>query len=79
MTAGDVFYVIEEGTFTISDTSARELPRVTNGSCLGELASLHQVPRHTAPPTFGLLDELLICAVLSPSLSSRGHDSLASQ
>ena len=79
MTAGDVFYVIEEGTFTIFDNSGRELARVSKGSCFGELALLHQVHTHTAPPTLGLLDELLICAVLSPSLSSRGHDSLASQ
>ena len=40
---GDVFYVIEEGTFTIFDNSGRELARVSKGSCFGELALLHQV------------------------------------
>ena len=41
--AGDVFYVIEEGTFTIFDNSGKELARVSKGSCFGELALLHQV------------------------------------
>ncbi|KAK9817313.1 hypothetical protein WJX72_012521 [[Myrmecia] bisecta] len=39
---GDVFYVIEEGTFTIFDNSNRELARVGKGSCFGELALLRQ-------------------------------------
>ena len=39
---GDVFYVIEEGTFTIFDNSGRELARVSKGSCFGELALMHQ-------------------------------------
>lgn len=41
--AGDVFYVIEEGTFTIFENAGSELARVTKGSCFGELALLHQV------------------------------------
>ena len=41
--AGDVFYVIEEGTFTIFDNSGKELARISKGSCFGELALLHQV------------------------------------
>lgn len=45
---GDVFYVIEEGTFTIFDNSGRELARVSKGSCFGELALLHQVSMHCA-------------------------------
>ncbi len=45
---GDVFYVIEEGTFTIFDNSGRELARVSKGSCFGELALLHQVSMHFA-------------------------------
>ncbi|EIE24738.1 putative cGMP-dependent protein kinase [Coccomyxa subellipsoidea C-169] len=39
---GDVFYVIEEGTFTIFDNSGKELARVSKGSCFGELALMHQ-------------------------------------
>ena len=79
MTTGDVFYVIEEGTFTIFDNSGRELARVSKGSCFGELALLHQVHTRPAPPTLAQPDELPLCAFLSPSLSGRGHDSLASQ
>ena len=63
MSAGDVFYVIEEGTFTIFDNSGRELARVSKGSCFGELALLHQVHTRTAPPTLGLPDRLLLCAL----------------
>lgn len=37
-----MFYVIEEGTFTIFDNSGRELARVSKGSCFGELALMHQ-------------------------------------
>ena len=43
--AGDVFYVIEEGTFTIFDNSGQELARVGKGSCFGELALLREVLR----------------------------------
>ncbi len=46
--AGDVFYVIEEGTFTIFKTEGQELARVSKGSCFGELALLRQV--HYPPP-----------------------------
>ena len=79
MTAGDVFYVIEEGTFTIFDNSGRELARVSKGSCFGELALLHQVRTRPARPTLAQPDELPLCAFLSPRMSGREHDSLASQ
>ncbi len=42
--AGDMFYVVEEGEFTIYDGGA-ELARVGPGSCFGELALLHGGPR----------------------------------
>ena len=73
MIAGDVFYVIEEGTFTIFDNSGRELARVSKGSCFGELALLHQVHKH--PASLALADDLLLCVFLSPCLSGRGRDS----
>ena len=41
--AGDVFYVVEEGNFTIYDDDENELARVGKGSCFGELALLRQV------------------------------------
>lgn len=41
--AGDVFYVVEEGSFTIYDDDENELARVGKGSCFGELALLRQV------------------------------------
>lgn len=41
--AGDVFYVVEEGSFTIFDDDENELARVGKGSCFGELALLRQV------------------------------------
>lgn len=47
---GDVFYVIEEGTFTIFDNSGQELARVGKGSCFGELALLREAcPVHCCP------------------------------
>ncbi|KAL0042257.1 hypothetical protein WJX77_007366 [Trebouxia sp. C0004] len=39
---GDVFYVVEEGNFTIYDDDENELARVSKGSCFGELALLRQ-------------------------------------
>lgn len=42
--AGDMFYVVEEGEFTIYD-GATEFARVGPGSCFGELALLHGGPR----------------------------------
>ena len=39
---GDVFYIIEEGTFSIFDDKKTELARVGKGSCFGELALLKQ-------------------------------------
>ncbi|KAL0041624.1 hypothetical protein WJX79_009879 [Trebouxia sp. C0005] len=39
---GDVFYVVEEGNFTIYDDDENELARVGKGSCFGELALLRQ-------------------------------------
>ena len=39
-----MFYVVEEGDFTIYD-GATELARVGPGSCFGELALLHGGPR----------------------------------
>ena len=41
--AGDVFYVVEEGNFTIYDDDENELARVGKGTCFGELALLRQV------------------------------------
>ena len=43
---GDVFYVIEEGTFTIFKIEGQELARVSKGSCFGELALLRQVHKN---------------------------------
>ena len=43
--AGDVFYVVEEGNFTIYDDDENELARVGKGTCFGELALLRQVHR----------------------------------
>ena len=60
VTAGDVFYVIEEGTFTIFDNSGRELARVSKGSCFGELALLHQVHARMAP--LATTDVSILCA-----------------
>lgn len=37
-----MFYVIEEGTFTIYDNLDAELARIGKGSCFGELALLRQ-------------------------------------
>ena len=39
-----MFYVVEEGNFTIYDDDENELARVGKGSCFGELALLRQVP-----------------------------------
>ena len=41
--AGDMFYVIEEGSFTVFNEQDQELARVGKGSCFGELALLRQV------------------------------------
>ena len=41
--AGDMFYVIEEGSFTVFNEHNQELARVGKGSCFGELALLRQV------------------------------------
>ena len=38
-----MFYVVEEGNFTIYDDDENELARVGKGSCFGELALLRQV------------------------------------
>lgn len=38
-----MFYVIEDGTFTIFKVEGQELARVSKGSCFGELALLRQV------------------------------------
>ena len=40
--AGDMFYVIEEGSFTVFNEAQQELARITKGSCFGELALLRQ-------------------------------------
>lgn len=37
-----MFYVIEEGSFTIYDEHGAELARIGKGSCFGELALLRQ-------------------------------------
>ena len=38
-----MFYVIEEGSFTVTNDQNQELARVGKGSCFGELALLRQV------------------------------------
>ena len=38
-----MFYVVEEGSFTIFNDDENELARVGKGSCFGELALLRQV------------------------------------
>lgn len=60
---GDVFYIIEEGTFSIFDDKKTELARVGKGSCFGELALLKQdvraanvVAMTDAKVCFSLLD-----------------------
>ena len=42
--AGDVFYVIEEGTFTIFDNSGKELARMQQRFLLWRAGAAHQVP-----------------------------------
>jgi hypothetical protein len=58
---GDVFYVIEEGTFTIFDNSGKELARVSKGSCFGELALMHQASSliHLIPCEFISISSVL--------------------
>ena len=63
--AGDVFYVVEEGSFTIYDDDENELARVGKGSCFGELALLRQVC--SRPLLMPLLGNF--CQVLVPNLS----------
>ncbi|CAL8467781.1 g7319 [Coccomyxa elongata] len=67
---GDVFYVIEEGTFTIFDNSGRELARVSKGSCFGELALMHQASvMIDKVPLFSTLtppQRSQLCTVLKP-------------
>ena len=38
-----MFYVIQEGNFTIYNDQGQELARVGKGSCFGELALLRKV------------------------------------
>ena len=45
--AGDVFYVIQDGMFTIYNDEGQELARVGKGSCFGELALLRKARRVT--------------------------------
>ena len=40
-----MFYVIQEGNFTIYNDQGQELARVGKGSCFGELALLRKVQR----------------------------------
>ncbi|GAX72756.1 hypothetical protein CEUSTIGMA_g212.t1 [Chlamydomonas eustigma] len=42
---GDSFYIIKEGIFTCCDENGRELARISEGSCFGELALLRQEKR----------------------------------
>lgn len=49
-----MFYVVEEGSFTICDDDENELARVGKGSCFGELALLRQVRPHKWLPAFEL-------------------------
>ena len=47
--AGDMFYVIEDGSFTIyNERDGAELARVGKGSCFGELALLRQASHGTS-------------------------------
>lgn len=41
--AGDTFYVVEEGSFLIYGEDNSELAKIGKGSCFGELALLRQV------------------------------------
>ena len=56
--AGDTFYVIEEGTFTVFDDTRGELARISKGSCFGELALLRQDARAASVRT--LTDALVL-------------------
>ena len=56
--AGDTFYVIEEGTFTVFDDTLGELARISKGSCFGELALLRQDAR--AASVRALTDALVL-------------------
>ena len=47
-----MFYVIEDGDFTIYDNKQQELARVGKSSCFGELALLRQVPWDHATSLF---------------------------
>ena len=48
--AGDMFYVIEDGSFTIyNERDGAELAGVGKGSCFGELALLRQASQGPAP------------------------------
>ena len=49
--AGDTFYVIAEGAFSVFDNSNVELVRIGKGSCFGELALLRQVAPSLSPTT----------------------------
>ena len=69
--AGDQFYVIEDGSFTIyNERDGAELARVGKGSCFGELALLRQ-----ARPAFALLAALPPCHMMqtsNPNVSMQG-------
>ncbi|EFN52025.1 hypothetical protein CHLNCDRAFT_54794 [Chlorella variabilis] len=43
--AGDTFYVVEEGSFSITDGAGRELATCGRGNCFGELALLNNEAR----------------------------------
>lgn len=43
--AGDSFYVVEEGTFSITNEAGEEVAKCGKGQCFGELALLRQEAR----------------------------------
>ena len=53
-----MFYVVEEGSFTIYDDDENELARVGKGTCFGELALLRQVHLWYKRATHTLLNPL---------------------
>lgn len=58
---GDTFFVVEEGEFTVTDASGKELARCGKGKCFGELALLRNEPR-AATVTAATAAKALACS-----------------
>ena len=43
---GDSFYVVEDGTFSITNEEGAEVAKCSKGQCFGELALLRQEARY---------------------------------